>query len=55
MTAVLGMSAAATGTCQYPFLKSMVENTFMPSSFVDRSLMCGGGYRSGLVARFSCL
>ena len=55
MTAALGMSVATTGNCQYPFLRSLVENTFIPSSLVDRSLMCGGGYRSGLVTRLSCL
>ena len=46
MTAILGTSVAATGICQYPFLRSMVENTFIPSSLVVRSSMCGGRYRS---------
>ena len=55
MTAVFSTSLAATGICQYPFLRSMVVKTFIPSSLVDRSSMCGGGYRSGLVTRFSCL
>ena len=30
-------------------------NLSMPASLVDRSMMCGGGYMSGLVAKFSCL
>ena len=55
MTVVLGTSAATTGICQYPFLRSMVENTFIPSSLVDRSSICGGRYKSCLVTRLSCL
>ena len=51
----MGTSAAFTGICKYPFLRLMLENTFMPSSLVDRPSMYGGGYRSGLVARLSCL
>ena len=50
--AVLGTSAAATGTCQYPFLRLMVENTFMPFSFLDRSSICGGGCQLALFQLF---
>ena len=38
-----------------PLPEVMVVKTFIPSSLVDRSSMCGGGYRSGLVTRLSCL
>ena len=55
MKAVFCASVVGTGICQYPFLRSMVQETFIPSNLVDRSSICGGGYRSGLVAKLSCL
>ena len=53
--AVFSLSHSWIGTCQYPLLRSRVENQRAPCRMSRRSSMWGMGCASLMVAALSCL
>ena len=53
--AVFSLSRSLIGTCQYPLLRSRVENQRAPCSASRKSSMLGMGCASFIVAALSCL
>ena len=53
ITAVFCLSSGLTGTCQYPFRRSILLKTVHPEILSEKSNILGRGYTSASVTRFS--